>query len=208
MAKRRKPQGESNGKINIQKSARTRNVNISRRKPAARVRTGRGFRKIQKVPDEQDEQAQITPEPSIERFDKAFLISLGLIALFSLLVFIPILGPLLLLTLVPYLSCNIGCKYVSKRNGVQVGLLIGILWSIIEFNLIVQFLNQIKIAVGEAAITTNLDLFLIVLIFIANIVLCMIGGYTGGAKFEMKELKAEIEELVKKPDNKKTFDVK
>jgi len=200
MAKRRKPQGESNGKINIQKASRIRNVNRGRKKPAFPVKPGTEQRKIQKEPDEK---AKTTPKHRIERFDKAFLISLGLIALLSLLVFIPVLGPLLLLTLVPYLSCNIGCKYVSRRNGVQVGLLVGILWSIIEFNLIVQFLNQIKIAVGEAAIKSNLDLFLIVLIFIANIVLCIIGGYTGGTKFEMKELKEEIEELDKTPKNKK-----
>lgn len=204
MAKRRKPQGESNDKFNIQKASRTKNVNRASKKSAFPVRPGRGQRKIQK---DTDEKVKPISEPRIERFDKAFLISLGLIALLSLLVFIPILGPLLLLTLVPYLSCNIGCKYVGRRNGVQVGLLVGILWSIIEFNLIVQFLNQIKIAVGEAAIKTNLDLFLIVLIFVANIVLCMIGGYTGGAKFEMKETKDDIEELVKTPKNKKEKDL-
>lgn len=200
MAKRRKPTGEPNGIINIHKASRTRNANIYSRKPTVSTKSGRGYRKIQEV---QNEKEITSKKPHMERFDKAFLISLGLIALLSLLVFIPVLGPLLLLTLVPYLSCNIGCKYVSKRNGVQVGLLVGILWSIVEYNIIVQFLNQIKIAVGEAAIKTNLDLFLIVLLFIANIVLCIIGGYTGGTKFEANELKDELDELVKTTKNKK-----
>ena len=200
MAKRRKPQGESNEKFINQRASRTRNVKIGTPKPAFPDKPGRGQRKKQKGPDGK---VKPTLEPRIERFDKAFLISLGLIALLSLLVFIPVLGPLFLLTLVPYLSCNIGCKYVGRRNGVQVGLLVGILWSIIEYNLIVQFLNQIKIAVGEAAIKTNLDLFLILLIFVANIVLCMIGGYTGGAKFDLTEAKDEIDELVKTPKKKK-----
>jgi hypothetical protein len=121
-----------------------------------------------------------------ERFDKAFLISLVLIAILSLLVFIPFIGPLMVLTLVPYIACNIGCRYVSKRNGIQVGILIGIIWSIIQFYLLFQILNLIKISVTDPAIRTTLDLFIIILIFMATIIFCIIGGYTGGAKFELE----------------------
>lgn len=137
-------------------------------------------KKTEKMPTTvQEEEVQL-----VERFDKAFLISLGLIALFSLLIFIPFLGPVMLLSVIPYISCNIGCRYVSKRNGIQVGILLGIIWSIVEFYLLFQFLREVMISVSEPAIKTTVDVIIIVLIFTANLIFCIIGGYTGGAKFE------------------------
>lgn len=133
------------------------------------------------------ERGKIKEEAEVpeERFDKAFGLSLGLIALLSLLVFIPVLGWLLCLTLVPYLACNLGCRYVSKRNGIQVGILIGIVWSIIELYILFQILTIIKISLANPGIYSGLDMAIIILIFIANILFCMFGGYTGGAKSEM-----------------------
>jgi hypothetical protein len=137
-------------------------------------------KKLEEIPSTmQEDEVQI-----VERFDKAFVISLGLIALLSLLIFIPGLGPVMLLSVIPYVSCNIGCRYVSKRNGIQVGILIGIIWSIVECYLLFQFLREVMISVSEPAIRTSVDVFIIILIFTANLIFCIIGGYTGGAKFE------------------------
>ncbi len=122
--------------------------------------------------------------PIEQRFDKAFVISLVIIAILSLLAFIPILGPLLALTLVPYLACNVGCKYVNKMNGAQVGILVGILWSIIEINVLLQILSYVTISVSEPVIKQSIDYLIISIIFILNIIFCTIGGYTGGAKYE------------------------
>ena len=90
------------------------------------------------------------------------------------------------ITIIPYIACNLGCRYVNKRNGIQVGILVGIIWAIVEFYLLFQILNFVKISVTNPAIRTNLDIFIVILIFFANILFCMIGGYTGGAKFERK----------------------
>lgn len=118
-----------------------------------------------------------------ERFDKAFGLSLGLIAIMSLLFFIPIIGPFIGISFVPYLACNLGCRHVQRNNGLQVGFLVGLLWSIIEIYLLFQILNIVRISVTDPGIYTNLDLAIIIIVFIANIFFCMIGGYSGGRKF-------------------------
>jgi hypothetical protein len=131
-----------------------------------------------------------------ERFDKAFAISLGLIALLSLLLLIPFIGPFMGLTLVPYLACNRGCRYVSKVNGLQVGILVGAIWSIIEIFLMFQILDYVKISVSTPGIKTGLDLTIIIILFTANLIFCMLGGYTGGLKFEKLRSKNKIKEQV------------
>jgi hypothetical protein len=131
-----------------------------------------------------------------ERFDKAFAISLGLIALLSLLFFIPLIGPIMGLTLVPYLACNRGCRYVTKANGLQVGILVGAIWSIIEVYLMFQILDYVSISVSPPGIITGLDITVIILLFTANLIFCMLGGITGGSKFEKLRSKNKVEEQV------------
>lgn len=165
------------GRAKSAKDTRARSLEEKIRAPAP------GKRPPQAETEVEEEKVQI------ERFDKAFIISLALIALLTLLVFIPFLGPLMVLTLVPYLACNRGCRYVSRRNGVQVGILIGGIWSIVEIYLLFNILTMVKMSLADPAIKTGLDVLILVLIFSANIIFCMIGGYTGGAKFELKDSK-------------------
>jgi hypothetical protein len=120
----------------------------------------------------------------VQRFDKAFMVSVGLLALLSLLFFIPLLGPLMGLSLAPYFACNRGCRHVNSKNGLQLGFMMGVLWSVIELFLLFQILNFVKIAVTEPGVHTIVDIAIIVFVFMANIIFCTIGGYTGGGKFE------------------------
>jgi len=139
------------------------------------------------------ELSKIRRPPKERRFHQAFIISLTIIAILSLLIFIPYVGPFIGLTLVPYIACNLGCRYVDKRNGVQVGILVGVIWSIIEIYLLFIFLSQVRISVTEPAILTNLDAFIIVFIFISNIIFCIIGGYIGGQQFEKGLGQAQVQ---------------
>ena len=157
---------------------------LPKAKPKADKPLKKGLRKPNKKGDKDEAKAE-----RIERYDKAFLISLGLIAVLTPLIFIPLLGWLLAITLVPYLACNIGCRRVRRSNGVQIGFLIGFLWSIIEVYLLFYFLTFIKISLTEPGISNVTDMIIIVTFFIVNIIFSMIGGYTGGAKFDLKEVK-------------------
>ena len=188
MAKRYRGRSELVARGESRRGTRTRSAKSSK---AARSRSLQD--KI-RAPDSTKRPPQGEPEDEedkgkerIERFDIAFIISLALIALLTLLVIIPYLGPLMVLTLVPYLACNRGCRYVSRRNGVQVGIIVGGIWSIVEIYILFNILTMVKMSLADPAIKTGLDVLILVLIFCANIIFCMIGGYTGGAKFELKE---------------------
>ena len=186
MAKRYRGRRESVPRGELRKGTRS-----GQAKSAKDTRARKLEEKI-KTPDSVKRSPQVETEVEdkkvrIERFDKAFIISLALIALLTLLVIIPYLGPLMVLTLVPYLACNRGCRYVSRRNGVQVGFLIGGIWSVVEIYLLFNILTMVKMSLADPAIETGLDVLILLLIFCANIIFCMIGGYTGGAKFELKE---------------------
>lgn len=140
------------------------------------------------------EPEELTAPQTEERFDKAFALSLGLIALLSLLIFIPLIGPLLGLTLVPYLACDRGCRYVKSRNGIHVGFMVGIVWSSIELYILFQALESIKVSLGDPGIFTVTDMAVIVTIYVATTIFCIIGGYTGGSKFGMvKAKKGKVE---------------
>jgi hypothetical protein len=148
-------------------------------------------------PTKLDKEKPVKEKTLIEqRFDKAFLLSLGVIALLTLTIFIPVFGPLMVATLVPYLACSIGCRYVDKHNGIQVGILIGILWSIVELYLIFQILSQIPISLNDPVIKERADYFVISMLFASNILFSAIGGYSGGSKFEKAQEKLPITENV------------
>jgi hypothetical protein len=165
-------------------SKKLSNINFSKKQDQRIVSPRPPVRRSRMKPQEVK---KTPPTIRIERFDKAFVISLGIYALLSLLIFIPVIGPLMVATLVPYIACNRGCRYVSKLNGIQIGLLIGIIWSIIEVYLLFQFLTLIKISVADPGIYTGLDTWIIFLLAITNIIFSIIGGYTGGAKFESSQ---------------------
>jgi hypothetical protein len=188
MAKRYKPRRDAVGRSNLRPGTRPGGLK-TKKETKARIRQTKikdmDYAKIRPPEKEVEEPESLR----VERFDKAFIISLALIALLTLLIFIPLIGPLMVLTLVPYIACNRGCRYVSRRNGVQVGILIGAIWSIIEIYILFNILAMVSISVTEPAIKTSLDVLILVLIFCANLIFCMVGGYTGGAKFELGETK-------------------
>jgi hypothetical protein len=116
-----------------------------------------------------------------ERFDKAFFLTLFLIAILFLLIFIPLIGFVLVLTITPYYAGYKGGRYVSKRNGLQVGVLVGFIWSIILTYILFETLKMVQnVSEVSPGIYSSLDFFIVSLIFIFNILFCGLGGYTGG----------------------------
>jgi hypothetical protein len=111
-----------------------------------------------------------------ERFDKAFFISLGIFALFFLLVFIPVLGLILTLTIVPYFAGYQGGKFVNRRDAVLVAFLSGFIWTILEIYIFITILSNLNLAVITPGIYTGTDWLLIILLFLSNILFCIIGA--------------------------------
>jgi ascorbate-specific PTS system EIIC-type component UlaA len=115
------------------------------------------------------------PAAKEERFDYAFLISLGIFAALFLIIFIPALGPLLVFILVPYLAGYQSGKFVNKSDGMRIALITGFIWSVIEVYIILSLLSSLQLAVAEPGLHTFTDWLLIVIIFILNISFCMLG---------------------------------
>jgi hypothetical protein len=119
-----------------------------------------------------------------ERFDKAFFVALILIAILFVLIFIPLVGFILVLTLTPYIAGYKGGRYVSKKNGLQMGILVGLIWAVIVTFIMFETLKLVQnVSEVPPGIYTALDFFIVILIFIFNIFFCALGGYTGGRKF-------------------------
>ena len=148
------------------------------RRPPARKRVGRD-----RKPLKDKELEEKKPEFVEERFDKAFFVALILIAVLFLLIFIPLIGFILVLTITPYYAGYRGGRFVSKKNGLQVGILVGLIWSIIVTYLLFQILNMLQnVSEVSPGIYTSLDFLIVATIFIFNIAFCGLGGYTGGRK--------------------------
>lgn len=120
------------------------------------------------------------PEETEERYDKAFFVTLGLIALLSLLIFIPGIGFILVLTLAPFIAGYFGSKYVTKKDGIQIGVIIGIIWTAIELFIIFQIAKSMNMSLIEPGIYSAFDAFIIFLVFCLTAIFCGIGGWVGG----------------------------
>ena len=110
-----------------------------------------------------------------ENFLKALLVTIGYLALFTLLVFIPLVGFLLALTFGAYVAGYRGGRYSVDWR--RVGLLAAVIWSSIVVLMVLWFIaaflpaplkNDIVIGGGEVA--------LICIPFAFNIVFCVLGA--------------------------------
>ncbi len=110
-----------------------------------------------------------------ENFLKALLITLGYLALFSLLIFIPLVGFILVITFGAYVAGYRGGRYSVDWR--KVGLLAAVIWSTVLVLLFLWILtsvlpgpiqHDIVIGAGEVA--------LICVPFGFNIVFCVLGA--------------------------------
>ncbi|UCG69415.1 MAG: hypothetical protein JSV09_16875 [Thermoplasmata archaeon] len=108
-----------------------------------------------------------------EDFLKALLITVGYMALFSLLIFIPLIGFIMAFTIGAYVAGYRGGRYSVDWR--KVGLLAAIIWSTILVILLilamvsmVPFNYDIKIGGWEIAI--------ICIPYILNIIFCVLGA--------------------------------
>jgi len=118
-----------------------------------------------------------------ERFDHAFLVTLGIFALFFLLVFIPVVGPILILILIPYVAGYHGGKFVNRKDGILVAVLAGFIWTLLEIWIFYSLLSSLDLAVNPPGIYTGLDWTVIILIFLTNIMFCIMGVLYSPRKF-------------------------
>lgn len=108
-----------------------------------------------------------------EDFLKALLVTIGYLALFSLFIFIPLIGFIIALTIGAYIAGYRGARYSVDWR--KLGLLAAVIWSTIFVTVLVlalvsvlPFKYDIEIGGGEVAI--------ICVPYAFNIVFCVLGA--------------------------------
>jgi hypothetical protein len=108
-----------------------------------------------------------------ENFTKALLITIGYMALLTLLIFIPLIGPVLALTFGPYIAGYSGGRYsVAWR---LLGLTAAIIWSSI-FVLIFLFITLEALPFSYPLQIGGFEIAIICIPYILNIIFCVLGA--------------------------------
>ena len=107
-------------------------------------------------------------------FRKAMTISL-LIPLLSLpMALIPLIGQLLALTLIPYLSTAMGTRFTQPKERVPIALTVAIVWSGIHTAILLLAVNLIETPMGAKMEATE---YLIIMgIWAMNLIFCVMGA--------------------------------
>ena len=107
-------------------------------------------------------------------FRKAMTISL-LIPLLSLpMALIPLIGQLLALTLIPYLSTALGTRFTQPKDRVPIALTVAIVWSGIQTTILLTVVNFIETPMG--AKMEAMEYLIIMGIWAMNLIFCVMGA--------------------------------
>ncbi len=113
-------------------------------------------------------------EPS---FVKGIMISY-LILLISLPVApIPLIGPILAFTLIPYLAGALGARFAHPKERVPLALTTAMTWAILETAIILLALNVITSSTPMGLVIKGFEIFIILVIFITNGIFMLLGVF-------------------------------
>ena len=138
-----------------------------------------------KQEDEEGSEVENAGEKKKIRFHVAFLVLIGSFAALTLVSLVLVLilgfilssfvlGVILVLILVPLLSGFIAGRYVVKRDTWLLGIMGGVIWSIMEISVIFIGLFNIK-TVMPVRIFGTLEILILASILVANVLFCLLG---------------------------------
>jgi|GEM_PF-2556398 len=120
---------------------------------------------------------QEAPAPALP---KALAVAVGLLALSCLLIFLPMVGPLLLFTVAPFAACSFAARVTgldSPRGWLWLGLSAGGIISLVEAAIILSLAGLI----GPVDLLEPLGLGLLTAITVSNLVSGSLGARRGAA---------------------------
>jgi len=112
---------------------------------------------------------------SAARFLKGLVLSFGILALSCLLLFLPVVGPLLLITVAPFTACFYGVKLSgleTPRGWLWLGLCAGALISVVESSVLLSVVSMF----GAVDLFEPAGLGLLSALFLANMLFGALGG--------------------------------
>lgn len=109
-----------------------------------------------------------------ENFPRGYAVAIGYMALSSLLILVPMLGPILVMVLGSFLGGFRGGRYV--RDGTRLGMFAGFTWGSIAIALLLLVMNSVTrrpVRIGF------LEIILILMIYLAYVGIGAVGGRVG-----------------------------
>ncbi len=120
------------------------------------------------------------PDGSAARFLKGLVLSVGILALSCLLLFLPIVGALLLVTVAPFLACYYGVRLSgleTKRGWLWLGLSAGAIISVVESSVLLSVL----VLFGPLDSFEPVGLGMLFITFLANMAFGALGARRAAA---------------------------
>lgn len=119
-----------------------------------------------------------TRTPKVDGFLKGLLVTLGYYALFSLLIFIPLIGFLLIATLGAYMAGQRGGRYIS--DWALLGLIAAVIWTtVIVVTLLYIIITFMSGMVEYPFVIGGFEIAIIIMAYALNILFCVMGTKAG-----------------------------
>lgn len=116
-----------------------------------------------------------------ENFPKALLVTIGILALFSLFIFIPLIGWVIAATFGAYISGYRGARY--SVNWRFLGLTAAIIWATVMIILTIIAINSISLPFISAVEIGAAEIAIICTVYILYILFCVMGAR---ARFQLR----------------------
>lgn len=148
--------------------------------PGGGSRRGKGWAKWKRRSKVGDPDEEGDADTVVYRFDIGFGKTLLIMALSTLFIFIPVAGPFILFTVAPFIAGYFGGKHVLKKDGLLIGLIVGSLWSVVQY---IVFFHLVLVnfgLIGQLDFSGGLERAILALVFLANMFFCGLGGWKGG----------------------------
>ena len=111
-----------------------------------------------------------------ENFIKALLITIGYLALFTLFIFIPLIGFIIALTLGAYVAGYRGARYSVDWR--KVGLIAAVIWSTVLVIILFLVMASLPSLLKRDIVIEGWEIAIICIPYAFNIVFCVLGART------------------------------
>ena len=101
-----------------------------------------------------------------------------LILLISIIVIpIPLVGPILAFSLIPYLAGALGARFAHPMERVPLALTTSITWAVVETAILLLILNVVTATTPMGLVIKGFEIMIILLIFATNVVFMLLGVF-------------------------------
>ncbi len=113
------------------------------------------------------------------RLGKGIALMLGINALGLLAMFVPLVGPLLLVAVMPYFAAVYGARFLFGLPSTRVALLVGASWATVQTLLLFMFLGQVQLGEFRIGAAPLYEAALLGMIYIGNLLASYLGVRAG-----------------------------